>query len=391
MNKKTVHDIDVENKRVLVRCDFNVPLNDQGVITNDLRIQAALPTIRQLLEQNAAVILCSHLGRPKGKPVDSLRLDPVADRLTALLDRTVRKLDQVVGPLVTEAVEAMRPGDVLLLENTRFEAGEEANDRELSQELANLADVYVNDAFGAAHRAHATTAGVAEFLPAVAGLLLGKELEMLGTALEEPKRPLVVILGGAKISDKIGVIENLLTKAEQILIGGGMANTFFRAKGHETGDSLVEEGSVDKARDLMERAGDKLVLPVDVTVADAFSADAQTRTVEPDNVEAGWRILDIGPRTISLFKETIDEAGTVIWNGPMGVFELEPFAQGTFAIAKALANADAMSVIGGGDSASAVEEAGVSDAISHVSTGGGASLEFLEGRELPGVAALDDK
>ncbi len=391
MNKKTVHDIDVENKRVLVRCDFNVPLNDQGVITNDLRIQAALPTIRQLLEQNAAVILCSHLGRPKGKPVDSLRLDPVADRLTALLDRTVRKLDQVVGPLVTEAVEAMRPGDVLLLENTRFEAGEEANDRELSQELANLADVYVNDAFGAAHRAHASTAGVAEFLPAVAGLLLGKELEMLGTALEEPKRPLVVILGGAKISDKIGVIENLLTKAEQILIGGGMANTFFRAKGYETGDSLVEEGSVDKARDLMERAGDKLVLPVDVTVADAFSADAQTRTVEPDNVEAGWRILDIGPRTISLFKETIDEAGTVIWNGPMGVFELEPFAQGTFAIAKALANADAMSVIGGGDSASAVEEAGVSDAISHVSTGGGASLEFLEGRELPGVAALDDK
>ena len=391
MNKKTVHDIDVENKRVLVRCDFNVPLNDQGVITNDLRIQAALPTIRQLLEQNAAVILCSHLGRPKGKPVDSLRLDPVADRLTALLDRTVRKLDQVVGPLVTEAVEAMRPGDVLLLENTRFEAGEEANDRELSQELATLADVYVNDAFGAAHRAHASTAGVAEFLPAVAGLLLGKELEMLGTALEEPKRPLVVILGGAKISDKIGVIENLLTKAEQILIGGGMANTFFRAKGYETGDSLVEEGSVDKARDLMERAGDKLVLPVDVTVADAFSADAQTRTVEPDNVEAGWRILDIGPRTISLFKDTIDEAGTVIWNGPMGVFELEPFAQGTFAIAKALANADAMSVIGGGDSASAVEEAGVSDAISHVSTGGGASLEFLEGRELPGVAALDDK
>ena len=391
MNKKTVHDIDVENKRVLVRCDFNVPLNDQGVITNDLRIQAALPTIRQLLEQNAAVILCSHLGRPKGKPVDSLRLDPVADRLTALLDRTVRKLDQVVGPLVTDAVEAMRPGDVVLLENTRFEAGEEANDRELSQELATLADVYVNDAFGAAHRAHATTAGVAEFLPAVAGLLLGKELEMLGTALEEPKRPLVVILGGAKISDKIGVIENLLTKAEQILIGGGMANTFFRARGYETGDSLVEEGSVDKARDLMERAGDKLVLPVDVTVADAFSADAQTRTVEPDNVEAGWRILDIGPRTISLFKETIDEAGTVIWNGPMGVFELEPFAQGTFAIAKALANADAMSVIGGGDSASAVEEAGVSDAISHVSTGGGASLEFLEGRELPGVAALDDK
>ncbi len=391
MNKKTVHDIDVENKRVLVRCDFNVPLNDEGVITNDLRIQAALPTIRYLLEHNAAVILCSHLGRPKGKPVDSLRLDPVADRLTTLLDRTVRKLDQVVGPMVTEAVEAMHPGDVLLLENTRFEAGEEANDRELSEDLAALADVYVNDAFGAAHRAHATTVGVAELLPAAAGLLMAEEIEMLSTALNDPKHPLVVILGGAKISDKIGVIENLLTKAEHILIGGGMANTFFRAKGYEMGDSLVEEGSVDTARDLMERASDKLVLPVDVVVADAFNADAETQIVEPDNVESGWRILDIGPRTVELFTENISEAGTVIWNGPMGVFEMEPFAEGTFAIAKALAKADAMSVIGGGDSASAVEEAGVSEAISHVSTGGGASLEFLEGRELPGVAALDDK
>jgi phosphoglycerate kinase len=391
MNKKTVRDIDVTHKRVLVRCDFNVPLNDQGEITNDLRIQAALPTIRYLLEHEAAVILCSHLGRPKGKPVDKLRLDPVADRLTELLDRTVRKIDQVVGPLAIEAVGAMHPGDVLLLENTRFEAGEEANDRELSQQLAALADVYVNDAFGAAHRAHATTAGVAEFLPSAAGLLMGKEIEMLTTALDDPRRPLVVILGGAKISDKIGVIENLLTKAESILIGGGMANTFFRAKGYETGSSLVEADSVDTARDLMERAGTKLVLPVDTVVADAFAADAQTRVVEPDAVESGWRILDIGPRTVKLFSDTIAKAGTVIWNGPMGVFEMEPFAQGTFAIAKALAKADAMSVIGGGDSASAVELAGVSDAISHVSTGGGASLEFLEGRELPGVAALDEK
>lgn len=391
MNKKTVHDISVQGKRVLVRCDFNVPLDEQGQITDDLRIQAALPTIRYLLDQGAAVILCSHLGRPKGKPVESLRLDPVARRLTELLGREVRKVNQVVGAEVEAAVAAMKPGDVLLLENTRFEPGEEANDPELSRKLAALADIYVNDAFGAAHRAHASTAGVAAFLPSAAGLLMGREIDVLGTALNSPKRPLVVILGGAKISDKIGVIENLLQIADRILIGGGMANTFFRAKGYEMGDSLVEEGAVETARDLMARAGDKLVLPVDVVVADAFSADAQTQVVTPDAVEPGWRILDIGPRTVALFAEAVADAGTVIWNGPMGVFELAPFAQGTFAVAKALADSPAITIVGGGDSASAVQESGVADAITHISTGGGASLEFLEGRELPGVAALDDK
>jgi 3-phosphoglycerate kinase len=391
MNKKTVYDIAVKNKRVLVRCDFNVPLDDAGHITDDLRIQAALPTIRYLLEQGAAVILCSHLGRPKGKPVDKLRLDPIARRLTELLGREVRQVGEVVGPAVSEAAAAMQPGDVLLLENTRFEPGDEANDPELSRKLADLAELYVNDAFGAAHRAHASTAGVAAFLPSAAGLLMGREIEVLGTALSSPKRPLVVILGGAKISDKIGVIENLLAIADRILIGGGMANTFFRAKGWEMGDSLVEEGSVETARDLMARAGEKLALPVDAVAADAFSAEAQTSVVTPDAVEPGWRILDIGPRTVALFSEIVAGAGTVIWNGPMGVFELAPFAQGTFAVAKALAASQAITIIGGGDSASAVEQAGVADAITHISTGGGASLEFLEGRELPGVAALDDK
>jgi len=391
MNKKTVYDIAVKNKRVLVRCDFNVPLDDAGHITDDLRIQAALPTIRYLLEQGAAVILCSHLGRPKGKPVDKLRLDPIARRLTELLGREVRQVGEVVGPAVSEAAAAMQPGDVLLLENTRFEPGDEANDPELSRKLADLAELYVNDAFGAAHRAHASTAGVAAFLPSAAGLLMGREIEVLGTALSSPKRPLVVILGGAKISDKIGVIENLLAIADRILIGGGMANTFFRAKGWEMGDSLVEEGSVETARDLMARAGEKLALPVDAVAADAFSAEAQTSVVTPDAVEPGWRILDIGPRTVALFSEIVAGAGTVIWNGPMGVFELAPFAQGTFAVAKALAASQAITIIGGGDSASAVEQAGVADAITHISTGGGASLEFLEGRELPGVAVLDDK
>lgn len=391
MNKKTIQDIDVKNKRVLVRCDFNVPLDEDGNITDDLRIRAALPTIQYLLDHGAAVILCSHLGRPKGKPNPKYRLDPVARRLSELLGREVRKLDAVVGPEVTQAVQAMKPGDVLLLENTRFEPGEEANDPELSRKLAELADIFVNDAFGAAHRAHASTAGVAEFLPAVAGFLMGREIEMLGNALNNPKRPLVVILGGAKISDKIGVIENLLTKADRILIGGGMANTFFLAQGYDMGDSLVEPEAVDTAKSLLERGGDKIVLPVDVVVADAFSADANTRIVAPNEVEPGWRVLDIGPRTVELFRSFIRSAGTVIWNGPMGVFELPPFAKGTFAIARALAESDAITIVGGGDSASAVQESGVANAITHISTGGGASLEFLEGRELPGVAVLDDK
>lgn len=391
MNKKTIEDVSVKNKRVLVRCDFNVPLDDNREITDDLRIQAALPTIKYLLEHGAAVILCSHLGRPKGKVVDSLRLDPVARRLTELLGVPVKKTDTVVGDDVTAAVMQMQPGDVILLENTRFEAGEEKNDPELSCKLAALADLFVNDAFGAAHRAHASTAGVAAYIPAVSGFLMAREIDVLGTALNSPVRPLVVILGGAKISDKIGVIENLLTRADRILIGGGMANTFFAAKGYEMGDSLVEQDAVATAADLMARAGDKLMLPVDVVLADAFSADARTRIALPNEVQPGWRVLDIGPETVRAFSDVIAKAGTVIWNGPMGVFELAPFAEGTFAIARALAASDAMSIVGGGDSAAAVQESGVAEQIGHISTGGGASLEFLEGLELPGVAVLQDK
>lgn len=390
MTKKTIKDVSVENKRVLVRCDFNVPLDDNGKITDDLRIQASLPTIKYLLKHGAAVILCSHLGRPKGKPVEALRLDPVAERLSELLGIPVHKTSVVVGDEVTTAAAALKPGEVLLLENTRFEAGDEKNDPELSRKLADLADLFVNDAFGAAHRAHASTAGVAAFLPAVSGFLMGREIEVLGTALNAPVRPLVVILGGAKISDKIGVIENLLTKADRILIGGGMANTFFAAQGHEMGDSLVEKDAIATAADLMSRAGDRLLLPVDAVLADAFSADAQTRVALPGEVSAGWRILDIGPETIKLFSGVIAGAGTVIWNGPMGVFELAPFAEGTFAVARALAASQAMTIVGGGDSAAAVEQSGVADKIGHISTGGGASLEFLEGLELPGVAALQD-
>jgi phosphoglycerate kinase len=390
MTKKTIKDVSVENKRVLVRCDFNVPLDDNGQITDDLRIQASLPTIRYLLEHGAAVVLCSHLGRPKGKPVDALRLDPVAERLSELLGVHVHKTSEVVGDEVTAAVVSMKPGEVLLLENTRFEAGDEKNDPELSRKLADLADLFVNDAFGAAHRAHASTAGVAAFLPAVSGFLMGREIEVLGTALNAPVRPLVVILGGAKISDKIGVIENLLTKADRILIGGGMANTFFAAQGHEMGDSLVEKDAIATAADLLSRAGDKLLLPVDAVLADAFSADAQTRVALPNEVNPGWRILDIGPETIKLFSNVIAGAGTIIWNGPMGVFELKPFAEGTFAVARALAASEAMTIVGGGDSAAAVEQSGVAERIGHISTGGGASLEFLEGLELPGVAALQD-
>jgi phosphoglycerate kinase len=391
MNKKTVQDVCVKNKRVLVRCDFNVPLDDNGQITDDLRIQASLPTIRYLLEHGAAVILCSHLGRPKGKPVDALRLDPVAKRLTELLGMPVTKIGEVVGDVATAAAAGLKPGEVLLLENTRFETGDEKNDPELSRKLAALADLFVNDAFGAAHRAHASTAGVAAYLPAVSGLLMGREIDVLATALNAPVRPLVVILGGAKISDKIGVIENLLTKADRILIGGGMANTFFAAKGYEMGDSLVEKDAIPVAADLMTRAGDKLMLPVDVVMADAFSADAKSRVALPGEVTPGWRILDIGPKTAEAFSAEIAGAGTVIWNGPMGVFELQPFAAGTFAVARALAGSKAMTIVGGGDSASAVLESGVADKIGHISTGGGASLEFLEGLELPGVAVLQDR
>ena len=390
MNKKTIRDVDVRGKRVLVRVDFNVPLKD-GAVADDTRIRAALPTLNYLLEQNAALILCSHLGRPKGKVVPELRLDPVATRLGELLDRPVKKLDQCVGPEVEAAAKAMQPGEVIVLENTRFHPEERANDPDFAQQLAMLAEVYVNDAFGAAHRAHASNEGVAHYLPAVAGLLMEKELEFLGQAVENPEHPYIAILGGAKISDKIGVIENLLKQCDRLLIGGGMANTFFKAMGFEVGDSLIEEEAVATADALLKQAGGQLVLPVDVVIADAFDNDANTRVVAPNEVTAGWRILDIGPKTVPTFESALGAARMVVWNGPLGVFEMDNFAKGTFAIARLLANLDGVTIIGGGDSAAAVRQAGLTGKMTHVSTGGGASLEFLEGKVLPGVAILVDK
>jgi phosphoglycerate kinase len=390
MNKKTIRDIDVRGKRVLVRVDFNVPLKE-GAVADDTRIRAALPTIDYLLEHGAALILCSHLGRPKGKVVPGLKMDPVAARLSELLGRPVQKLDACVGAGVETAVEAMHPGDVILLENTRFNPEEKANDAGFAKQVAGLADIFVNDAFGAAHRAHATTVGVADYLPAVAGFLMEKELEFLGKATSDPERPYVAILGGAKISDKIGVIESLLAKCDRLLIGGGMANTFFKAMGFEVGDSLVEEDAVPTAKTLLDNAGSQLVLPVDVVVADAFDNDADSKIVAPNEVSAGWRILDIGPKSVQTFESALSAAKTVVWNGPMGVFEMPNFAKGTFAVAEILAKLDAITIIGGGDSAAAVKQAGLADKMSHVSTGGGASLEFLEGKTLPGVAALADR
>jgi phosphoglycerate kinase len=390
MNKKTIRDVDVQGKRVLVRVDFNVPLKD-GTVADDTRIRAALPTLNYLIMQGAALLLCSHLGRPGGKVVPELRMDPVAKRLEELLGRPVQKLDDCVGPEIEAAAKALQPGQVILLENTRFHAQEKANDPHFAQQLASLADIYVDDAFGSAHRAHASTEGVGHCLPAVAGFLMEKELEFLGRATVNPEHPYVAILGGAKISDKIGVIENLLRQCDRLLIGGGMANTFFQAMDLETGDSLVEEEVVPTARSLLEQSGSRLVLPVDVVIADAFDNDARTRIVAPNEVPAGWRILDIGPKTVSTFESALGGAKTVVWNGPMGVFEMPSFAQGTFALAQILASLDAVTVIGGGDSAAAVRQAGLADRMTHVSTGGGASLEFLEGKVLPGVAVLADK
>jgi len=395
MDKKTIRDVDVQEKRVIVRVDFNVPLKE-GEVGDDTRIEAALPTIEQLLDDNAAVILMSHLGRPKGKVVDELRMDPVAERLSELLGRPVKKMDDCVGPDVQAAVEAMQPGDVILLENTRFHAEEKANDADFAAKLAVLADVYVNDAFGAAHRAHASTEGVAKAMrdegkPAVAGLLVEKELELLGKAVDDPERPFVAILGGAKISDKISVIETLLDRCDRLLIGGGMANTFFKAMGYEVGDSLVEEDAVATADSLLDRASGKLVLPVDVVIADAFENDAESKVVAPNEVPPGWRILDIGPKTVATFESALKAAETVTWNGPLGVFEMPTFAVGTFDVARLLAELDATTIIGGGESAAAVQEAGLADQMTHISTGGGASLQFLEGKPLPGVVALDDK
>ena len=389
-NKKTVKDIDVRNKRVLVRVDFNVPIKD-GKITDDTRIRAALPTIQYLLDQGAAVILCSHLGRPKGGPDPVFSLKPIADYLSNLINKTVAFAEDCIGALAENAARALKPGELLVLENTRFHPEEEKNDPAMAKQLASLADIYVNDAFGSAHRAHASTEGVAHILPAVAGFLMEKEIQYLGQVIDQPKHPFVAILGGAKVSDKIGVIKNLLEKADTVLIGGGMANTFFKAKGYSIGDSLVEDDVLDIARELMQSAGTKLCLPVDVVIADKFEDAAQRKIIKVDAVPSGWRILDIGPETIKSYSEVIKQAGTIVWNGPMGVFEFPSFATGTFEIAHAVAGSGAVSVIGGGDSVAAVMQTGLADKITHISTGGGASLEMLEGIALPGLVALQDK
>ena len=390
MAKKTVRDVSVKGKRVLMRVDFNVPL-ENGEVADDTRLRAALPTIRYLLEHSAALILMSHLGRPKGKISDELRLDPVARRLEELLGQEVIKLDDCAGAEVERAARALKPGQILLLENLRFHPQEEENDPTFAEQLASLGDVYVNDAFGTAHRAHASTVGVTQYLPAVAGLLMERELQMLGSVLKEPARPFVAILGGAKVSDKIGVIRSLLSRVDLLLLGGGMANTFLLAKGYELGESLVEKESLPVATEILAQAGGKLVLPVDVVVADAFSEDANARTVGVKKVPPGWRILDIGPQTVGLFEQKLSDAGTVLWNGPMGVFEFPRFAAATVALASGLAKTKATTIVGGGDSAAALEQAGLANKMTHVSTGGGASLEFLEGKTLPGVAALEDR
>jgi phosphoglycerate kinase len=392
MNKKTIKDVEVNGKRVLVRVDFNVPM-EGGRVTDDRRIRAALPTLTYLLEHGAAVILMSHLGRPKDAPDPKYAMDPVGVKLSELLARPVKKLDDCVGPAVEATVQAMQPGEVILLENTRFHKEEKKNDPAFAAQLAALGQIYVNDAFGSAHRAHASTAGVTDTLrPAVAGFLLEKELEYLGGALANPTHPFLAIMGGAKISDKIAVIESLLSKVDSLLIGGGMANTFFVAQGYEVGNSLVEDEAIEVAKKLLAEHAEKLILPVDCTVASEFKAEAEAKVVPVDEVPAGWMILDIGPATIAHFANRLAAAKTVVWNGPMGVFEMPRFAEGTFAIAKALAGlSDATTIIGGGDSAAAAEQSGLAEKMSHISTGGGASLEFLEGKTLPGVAALDDK
>ena len=396
MNKKTVRDIQPRHRRLLVRVDFNVPLKEgaagKRVVTDDTRIRAALPTIQYLLEQGGEVILCSHLGRPKGGPEPKYSLQPAADRLAELLGKPVPLAEDCVGPAAEHAAAAMMPGQVILLENVRFHPEEEKNDPAFAQRLSVLADLYVNDAFGSAHRAHASTEGVAHHLPGVAGFLMEKELAYLGAAVENPDRPFIAILGGAKISDKIGVIENLLTKADHILIGGGMANTFLKAQGVEVADSLVEDASLETARALLEKGSGKLHLPVDVVLGDKFEAGANKRVADAAaGVPAGWRILDIGPRTVAAFGETLNGAALVVWNGPMGVFEFPAFAEGTNAVARLVAGCGATTIIGGGESVAAVEQAGLAGQMSHISTGGGASLEMLEGRVLPGVAALQDK
>ena len=389
-NKKTVRDIDVKGKRVLVRVDYNVPIKE-GKVGDDTRIRAAMPTLNYLLDHGAAVILFSHLGRPKGGPDPKFSLKPVADYLSQLTGKPVAFSEDCVGPVAEAAAKALKPGGILLLENTRFHPEEEKNDLDLARKMAALADIYVNDAFGSAHRAHSSTEGVAHFLPAVAGFLMEEEIKYLGQAIANPKKPFVAILGGAKISDKIGVIRNLLTKADQVLIGGGMANTFFKAQGYPIGDSLVEDEALDTARELLKMGATRLRLPVDMVIADKFDAEASSKVMPMGPVPDGWRIMDIGPESVKAYAKTIAGAGTVVWNGPMGVFEFPHFAKGTFGVAQAVAESKAISIIGGGDSVAAVSAAGLSDRITHISTGGGASLEMLEGLVLPGLAALQDK
>jgi len=391
--KKTIADIDVRGKRILVRVDFNVPLDpDSGRVVDDTRIRAALPTIEYLRERGARLILCSHLGRPKGVD-DSLRLAPVAHRLSELLGSPVKTTDDCVGPQVEQAAQALGPGDVLLLENLRFHREEEANDPDFARALASLADIYVNDAFGTAHRAHASTAGVAAYLPAVAGFLMEKELTFLGKALASPDRPFAAVIGGAKVSTKMGVLENLLQKVDRLLIGGGMACTFLKAQGLEVGRSLLEEEFVGTARRIMERASQRglmLLLPSDVIVSDRFQADARRQQVSAQEIPADWQTMDIGEKTVEAFISALRDCKTVLWNGPLGVIEFEAFSQGSHRLAEAIAGLDATTIVGGGETVAVVERLGLEGKFSHVSTGGGAALEFLEGRELPGVAALQD-
>ncbi len=393
LNKMTVEDLDVQGKRVLVRCDFNVKMED-GVITSDKRIVASLPTIQYLIDHNAKVILCSHLGRPKGEVNPEFSMKPVAARLSELLGKEVKMAEDVVGESAQALAASLKDGEVLLLENVRFEPGETKNDVELSKKFAALAELYVNDAFGSAHRAHSSTTGVAEFLPAACGYLIQKEIQFIGGALENPKRPLVAILGGAKVSDKIGVITNLIDKCDTLIVGGGMAYTFMKSLGHKIGDSLLEADKVELAAEMMKKAEEKgvqFLIPVDNKVGKEYKSDTEAMVVNSDEIPDGWMGLDIGPATQKIFADAVKDAGTVIWNGPMGVSEWENFASGTVAVATAIAESGAISIIGGGDSAAAIQKLGFADKMSHISTGGGASLEYLEGKELPGIAALNEK
>ena len=395
MNKKTIKDIDLKGKKVFVRCDFNVPLDENGNITDNRRIVAALPTIKYLLEQNCKIILASHLGRPKGEANPKFSLKPVANELSKLLGKEIKLAEDVVGPSAKELTSNVKEGEIVLLENVRFDAREEKNDESLSKEFASMAEIFVNDAFGTAHRAHSSTAGIAEFLPAVSGFLIEKELEFLGSALENPQRPFVAILGGAKVSDKLGVIEALLEKVDKLIIGGGMAYTFFKSIGYSVGKSICELDKLDLAQGLINKAKErnvKLVLPIDNVIAKEIAPDTENKVIDSDNIPDEWEGLDIGPKTVELFKEELKDAKTIIWNGPVGFSEYEIFANGTRSIAQALAEKeDAVTIIGGGDSAAAIEKMGLSDKMTHISTGGGASLEFLEGKKLPGIECLLDK